>query len=205
MKTIVKDRSLLIGEQIEDAQKEHNTRHQAKLTRAREIRQIEVSSHPDAMKKFGEEQVETCFSTHKKATATLHAAVEAKKDETDQNDSSKAAAKSKDKAKASDEQQSGGEVHDDGFKIPQGAAHYNQKNLKATECQKVMDRVLMRDLDPPENPVNVVRVTRELTPYGLSEIKWKYYLLYLVKQDHKLTLPQMARKLVKERRPKPLK
>ncbi len=49
-----------------------------------------------------------------------------------------------------------------------------------------MDSILKRDLDPSENLVNIVRATHELTPYGLSEIKWRYYLLYLVKQYPKL-------------------
>ncbi len=63
-KTTSKDGSLLIG--------------------ARELWQTEVRSYPDAKKKFGEEQVETRFSLHEKATVALREAVEAKKDETNQ-------------------------------------------------------------------------------------------------------------------------
>ncbi|MBL0686801.1 MAG: hypothetical protein JJV94_03125 [Sulfurospirillum sp.] len=111
---------------------------------------------------------------------------------------SKADTKSKDKVKAIDEQSSM-EVDDDGFKIPQWIARHQQKNLESAECQKIIDRVLKRDLDPSENLVNLVKVNHELTPYGLGDIECRYYLLHLVKHDpKKLTLPQIARKLVKE-------
>ncbi len=99
--------------------------------------------------------METCFSSHKKATEALRAAVEAKKDDTNHQDLSKAAAKYKDNAKASDEQQSVVEVDYDGFKIRQGAAHCNWKKLETAEHQKIVDRVLKRDLDPSDNLVDV--------------------------------------------------
>ncbi len=97
MKTIVKDTSLLTSEQIEDAQAEHDARHHAKLRDTKEICETKVSSDPNAAKKFGDEQVETCFSSHQKATMALRKAVETKKDEGTAK--SKAVAKSADKAK----------------------------------------------------------------------------------------------------------
>ncbi len=45
-----------------------------------------------------------------------------------------------------------------------------------------------------ENFVNLVQVTHEITPYGLSENEWRYYLLFLVNKDSKkLNLPLVAR------------
>ncbi len=156
MKTIVKDRYLLTEEKIEDAQAEHDARHHAKLGGTREIQQTEVSSNPNAKKNFGKEQVQPHFTSHQKATAALCEAVDAKKDGTNQKDSSSAAAKAKANAKVSDKQQSGVEVDEDGFKIPQGAACHHRKKLEAAECQKITDSGLKSYLVPSDNLVNEV-------------------------------------------------
>ncbi len=110
-----------------------------------------------------------------------------------------AASKAKTVCKAFGEQQSKVELDEDGFKIPHRAAHQIRKKLEAAEYQKVVDRVLKRELDPSDYIVNIVKVRHELSPYGLSDIEWRYYLLHLVKHDpKKSTLPQIARDLVKE-------
>lgn len=107
--------------------------------------------------------------------------------------------KSMDKAVTSGKQKPKVEIDDDGFKIPQGTAHHSQKKLVAAECRKVIDRVLKMDLNPSDYLVNNVKVRHKLSPYGLSDQEWRCYLLHLVNQDpKKLTLPQVARKLVKE-------
>ncbi len=106
MKTIVKERYLQIRETIDDAHNEHGARHRAKLAGTPEILQAEVSSLPDATKKFSEDQVERCYTSHKKETAANHEAVAADKEETNHKPSSKASAKVSPKAKTSDIQQS---------------------------------------------------------------------------------------------------
>ncbi len=60
-----------------------------------------------------------------------------------------------------------------------------------------MKRVLDRDLDPDHNLENEAKVVHELSPYGLSEIKWRCYILHLVNQHQSSTLTMMARRLVK--------
>ncbi len=65
-----------------DAQTEYDERHIAKVTGARDILQSEVQSDPNATTKFGEEQVETHLSLHKRATAIAQAIGEVKKDGT---------------------------------------------------------------------------------------------------------------------------
>ncbi len=117
-KTIIKDKSFLIGETIDDdAHDEHEARHRAKLHGTWETLKSEVSSSPDANVKFGEEKVDTHYSTHKNATAAPCEAVAAEWEETDKRESSKASAK----AKARDGQQSEIDLDDDGFKIPCGS------------------------------------------------------------------------------------
>ncbi len=56
---------------------------------------------------------------------------------------------------------------DDGFKIRQGTTHRSQKKLEAAECQKIVDRVLKRELDPSDYLVNVVKESHKLSPYDL--------------------------------------
>lgn len=118
---------------------------------------------PMLLQKFGKEYVKTSFSSHQKAMAALHESVDAKKDETDFNDSSSATSEAKAKAKATDKQQARVEVDDNGFKIPQGATRHHQRKLQFTGHQKVMDRVLKRYLNPSDNHVNEVRDAHELT------------------------------------------
>ncbi len=120
-----------------------------------------------------------------------------------ENDTKQAASKAKsasnDKAEASGEQQSKVGIDDYKINIPQGSANQNRKKLEAAECQKVVDRVLKRELDQSDYLVNIVKMRHKLSPYGLSDIEWRYYLLHLVKLNpKKSTLPQIARKLVKE-------
>ncbi len=62
---------------------------------------------------------------------------------------------------------------------------HSQKKLEAAECQKVVDRVLKRELDPLDYLVNIVKVRHELLPEGLSDEEWRCYLLYLMNQDPK--------------------
>ncbi len=165
----------------------------------RDILESNVSSYPNAPMYFGEDKVITCFYSHMKAAKAALTAAKVKMEKATKQPASKAKSTSMDKAEASSEQQSTVEVDDDGFKIPQGAVHQNRKKLEAAEHQKVVDRVLKRELDPTENLINLVHVTYEITPYGLSENEWRYYLLFLVNKDpKKLNLPLTAKRLVKE-------
>ncbi len=75
--------------------------------------------------------------------------------------------------------------------------------MEAEECRKLVDMILKRDLDPSDYLVNIVKVSHELSPYGLSDREWRAYLLYVVnKEPKKSTLGQISRKLVKEMEPK---
>ncbi len=114
-------------------------------------------------------------------------------------------AKSKEEAEAEadDEQKQKVKLDEVGSKIPQGIAHSNKKKLEADELRKVVKTVLKRELDPFRYLVDMVKVRHELTPYSLSYKEWRCYLLHLVNTDRKnATLPQIARKLVKELEPK---
>ncbi len=82
-KTIIKDRSLLICETIDDVHVEHEARHRAKLAGTLEILQAEVSSHLNATTKFGEDKVETCYFSHKQATAAHCESVTAELEDSD--------------------------------------------------------------------------------------------------------------------------
>ncbi len=119
-KIINKDSSLLISETIDDSHDEHDARHHVKLDDTQDILQSEVSSNPDAIVKFGEEKIDTHYSSHKKAMASRHEAVTA-----DKTESSKTFAK----AKARDCQLSEIDLDDDGFIIPHGRAKC-QRHLK---------------------------------------------------------------------------
>ncbi len=93
------------------------------------------------------------------------------------------------------------QTEEDGFKIPQGTAHCNQKRLEADERRKIVDRILKRDLDPLDYLIEVVKVRHKLSPYGLTDQEGKAFLLYLVNRDpKKSTLLFVARKLAKELR-----
>lgn len=117
-KTIIKDKSLLIGEAIDDAHEEHEAR--------QDILKSEVCSSPDATVKFGEEKVDICYSTHKKATAAHHEAITASLEEANKRDSSKTSAK----AKSADKQQLEIKLNGDGFKIPHGRAKRHKKKIE---------------------------------------------------------------------------
>ncbi len=71
--------------------------------------------------------------------------------------------------KADNEEKHKVETDDEGFKIPQGVAHRNMKKLEADECQKVVKRILDRELDPSGILVDEVKVRHELKPYGLND------------------------------------
>ncbi len=60
-----------------------------------------------------------------------------------------------------------------------------------------MARVLARDIDPDHNLVNETKVTHKITPYTLSDIEWRCYILHLVNQDRGSTLTSTSRRLVK--------
>ncbi len=106
------------------------------------------------------------------------------------------------KAKTDDEQKQKVELDEDGFKIPQVIDHRSKKKLEADERRKVVERVLKRELHPSGYLVDMVKVRHELSPYSLSDKEWRCYLLHLVNTDRKnATLPQIARKLVKELEP----
>ncbi len=199
MKTISQDKLLLIGELVDSGQTEFDERHLSKVEGERDILQSSVSSDPNATMSFGEEKVITRFASLVKAAEAALAAAKAKMEKATKQAASKAKATSKDRAEASGEQKQMVEIDKDGFKIPQGAAHQNQKKLEAAERCKVVDRVLKRELGSTENLVNLLHITHEITHYGLSENEWRYYLRFLVNKDpKKLNLPLVARQLVKE-------
>ncbi len=151
------------------------------------------SSSPDATMNFGEEIVDIHYSTHKKAMVAHHEAVGAELEETDKKESSKTSGK----VKARDGQQAEIDLDDDGFKIRRGRAKRHRKKIEVTECLTVVTRVLVQDVDPDHNLVNEVKVIHEISPYGLSDIEWRCYILYLVNQDQGATLTTMSRRLVK--------
>ncbi len=69
------------------------------------------------------------------------------------------------------------EVDEDGFKIPHATVYCSQKRLEADKCRKLVDTILKRDLDPSDYIVNVVKVSHELSPYGISDKEWRASLL----------------------------
>ncbi len=123
----------------------------------------EVSSSPNATMNFGKEKVDTHYSTHKKTTASIQAVV-ASKEKSHEKDSSKASAK----AKASDGQQSDIKLDDDGFKTLKGRAKHLKKKIEVSECLEIVARVIAQDKDPESILVKEVKVTNEITPYGLE-------------------------------------
>ncbi len=71
MKTISKDTSLLISEIVDSGQVEFDERHRAKLSGATDIQQSMVTSSPDAMTKFGQNQLQTRLSEYLEKAQTL--------------------------------------------------------------------------------------------------------------------------------------
>ncbi len=71
-RTISKDSSLLIEEQVEGAQAEFDERHQAKISGKKDILQSSVCSTPDATTKCGEDKVITHFSANIKSAQAAH-------------------------------------------------------------------------------------------------------------------------------------
>ncbi len=198
-----------MGERVESGHAEFDEHHQVKVSGATDILQARVSSNPNTTVNFGVEQVLTQWSVHAQvaqasssdaeepkveSTVTLTAAqlmeklsnarIQARAD-------MPVSAKSKDKVetKKDDVEMQNVELDHDGFKIPQGTAHRNNKKLAAEEHCKIDDRVLQRDLDPSCYVTNIVMV------HELSLYEWRCYLLYLVNQNTKmLPLPLLSSK-----------
>ncbi len=155
LKTIQMDSSLLMPERVESGQVEFDVRHRAKLSGATNIQQSSISSDPNATTNFGAHQVLTQLSENEKNvlgsqpdkstskdkdTSTNQSAVQAMKKlaykipKVITKAIAKATWKDKATAKTSGNEKSKVEVGEDGFKIPHGTAHQNQKRLEADEC-----------------------------------------------------------------------
>ncbi len=204
------DSTLLMHDRIESGLAAFVECHQAKVSSAMDILQASFSSDLNAMMNFGEDKVLTQLLSHEATLTsqedtkvTSRSAAEIKEALTRSKSMEKAGAsakaKSTDKAEASGEQKQKVQVDDDGFRMPQGMAHHNQKKLEAHKHRKIVERILKRDLDPLDYLIDIVKLRHKLSPYGLSNQVWRAYLLYLANTDpKKSTLPQVARKLVNE-------
>ncbi len=92
---------------------------------------------------------------------------------------------------------------DEGFKIRQGIAHHKKKKLDYDERHKIIICIQSRELAPSGLLMDTIKIKHELKPYDLTENDWRCYLIYLKNEEHrKITLSQMARKLVMELEPK---
>ncbi len=174
-----------------------------------DIQQSMVTGSPDATTKFGQTQVLTKLSEHLKKVQTLAtgsgstsvSAAQVLKGFTipkkDPASNVQSTSKDDDSSKKDDDKKASAKFDDEGFKIPQGISHRKKKKLDAGERQKIIARILARELDPSYLLMDTVKIRHELKPYSLTDNEWRCYLIYLNNQECKeVTLAQMARKLV---------
>ncbi len=183
-----------------------------------DIQQSSVSCSPDVTLKFGLSQVPTQSPEHLQLTMSsstdqnsrvTRSAAQVMKELNYTipriNPASDIQSSSKEEATMmyDDEYRQKVEIDDEGFKIPQAAAHRNMNKLEADERRKIVEWILNRELDPSGILVDEVKVRHKLKPYGLNDKVWRCFLIYFKNKDYKTaTLAQVVRKLVMELEPK---
>ncbi len=176
-----------------------------------------ITSSQNTTTKFGQTQVQTQLSAYLEkvkakaagaGTTTVSAAqvlkgLNYKIPKKDPASNVQSTSKNYDSMKEDDNEKANVKIDDEGFKVPQGIAHYKKKKLDADECRKIVSCIQSRELDPSGLLMDMIKIRHELKPYGLMENEWRSYLIYLTNAERKeITLAQMARKLVMELKPK---
>ncbi len=203
MKSIKSDSSLLMSERVESRQTEFDEQHRAKISGATDIWQSMFTSSPDATVKLMISKVLTQLSEHLQLTKSsltdqssrvTQSVAQVMKDlkytipRLDPASDIQSTSKEVATTKADNEEKHKVEIDDEGFKIPQGTTHRNNKKLEADEHQKVVERILDRELDPSGILVDEVKVRHELKPYGLNDKEWRYHLIFLKNKGQKMQL-----------------